>query len=246
MYSMVLMVAMTASPEAAAFGGGCNGCGGGLFSGRSCHGGGLFGGKSCTGCTGSSCHGGLFNGGCHGGGLFGGKSCSGSSCHGGLFNGGCHGSSCSGSSCHGGLFSGLFHGKSCNGCSGNSCCGCTGVAVPAGCTGCTGGAATDKKDMPKPVDPKKGGGVTAAPAYIAVNVPAEATITIDGAPTKSTTANRIFSTPELTAGTVYYYTIVAEVVRDGKTYVATEKVAVEAGVTVQISLNPTVGEVASK
>ena len=65
MYSMVLMMAMSASPEAAAFGKkmGCNGCDGG---------------SSCSGtvvvygcCGGESCHGGghkLFGG---GGGLFG-------------------------------------------------------------------------------------------------------------------------------------------------------------------------------
>ncbi len=237
MYSMVMLVAMSASPEAAAFGnrgcdGGCHGCmGGGLFAGKGCRGGGLFSGHGCKGggcygcggghgCRGAACHG-CYGGGCHGGGLFAGKGCGG-----GLFAGrGCHGG-CQG--CYGG---------GCHGCYGGGCHGCHG--------GCMGAPPVDKKDMPKK-DEKKGG-ITSAPAYIAVNVPADATITIDGAPTKSTSTTRVFSTPELDAGTVYYYTLVAEVVRDGKTLIATEKVAVEAGASVQITLNPNVAaEVASK
>lgn len=69
MYSMVLLMTMSTSPEAAAcHPANCTGCTGctGVVTG-------------CTGCTGN-CHGGLF-GGCHGGGLFSGcfkkHSCSG-------------------------------------------------------------------------------------------------------------------------------------------------------------------------
>jgi uncharacterized protein (TIGR03000 family) len=234
MYSMVMLVAMSASPEAAAFGnrgcdGGCHGCmGGGLFAGKGCRGGchgcggGIFAGKGCCGSgfgCGGACHG--CYGGCHGGGLFAGKGCCG-----GLFAG----KGCRGGGCHG------CYGGGCHGCYGGGCHGCQGG-------GCMGTPPADKKDMPK----DKKGGVTSAPAYIAVNVPADATITIDGAPTKSTSSTRVFSTPELNAGTVYYYTLVAEVVRDGKTLIATEKVAVEAGASVQITLNPNVAaEVASK
>jgi uncharacterized protein (TIGR03000 family) len=233
MYSMVMMVAMTASPEAAAFGNGCGGGCGGLFSG---------------GCKGQMFLGGGCKGGCQGGGLFSGGCKGGTACYG--CGGGC-GGGCKG----GGLFSGggLFRGKGCHGgggCVGAGChgAGCVGAGcVGAGCGGGCGGVIVDpKKDMPK--DPKKDvkPGITAAPAYIAVNVPADATITIDGAPTKSTTSTRVFSTPELNPGTVYYYTLVAEVVRDGQKLVAVEKVAVEAGATVQINLNPTSAEVASK
>jgi uncharacterized protein (TIGR03000 family) len=254
-----MMVAMTASPEAAAFGNGCGGCGGGQFLGGGCRGGQFLGGKGCggglfsgKGCDGSSCYGcgggGLFaghggcKGGCRGGGLFDGLGGGCKGCGGGLFSGkGCHGASagCFGASCHGGA------GVSCHGGAGVSCHG----GVGAGCTGGCGGTiiVDPKKDMIKP-DPSKDKkpGITAAPAYIAVNVPADATITIDGAPTKSTTTTRVFSTPELAPGTVYYYTVVAQVVRDGQTLVAVEKVAVEAGATVQISLNPNTAEVASK
>jgi uncharacterized protein (TIGR03000 family) len=235
MYSMVLMMAMSASPEAAAFGNGCNGCGGGACYGNTCHGGGLFAGKGCCG------------GGCHGGGLFAGHGCSGSSCHGchgggGLFAG--HGC-CGGGGCHGG---GLFGRKGgCHGgCYGGGCYGggCTGYA-PAGCCGSGGCQGVPPTPMPAPGKDKKGG-VTSAPAYITVNVPADATITIDGAATKSTSNVRIFATPELEPGTVYYYTFVAEVVRDGKKLTAVEKVAVEAGSAPQVSLTPASGELASK
>lgn len=96
MYGMVLMAAMTGSPDAATFGnrGGCDGagCHGAVLAG--CHGGGLFGKRN--GCDG----GGLFGkrNGCDGGGLFsrkhGGASCFGSSlggCTGVVVAGGCTG-----------------------------------------------------------------------------------------------------------------------------------------------------------
>ena len=230
MYSMVLMMAMSASPEAAAChrgGGGCQGvayasCQGGGHA-RSSHGGGLFSGRGCQGSY-SSC-GGYSAPVSHG--------CSG-------YSAGCFGSSHHRShGCNGG---GLFARRS-HGCSGYTA-GCYG-----GGAGCIGGGVYGAppvinpapKDMPK-VEPKKGG-VTSAPAFITVNVPADAKITIDGAATKSVSTVRTFSTPELNAGTVYYYTLTAEVVREGKTYTATEKVAVEAGATAQITLNPNIGAV---
>jgi uncharacterized protein (TIGR03000 family) len=129
-----------------------------------------------------------------------------------------------------------------------------------GGVGCTGGEAvpmvvpapgTAPAPAPTPIpepkkmpEPKK---VTeAAPASIAVNVPAEAIVTIDGKATRSTSANRVFATPELNPGQVYYYTLTATVVRDGKTYASSEKVAVKAGETTTLSLDPTTAEVASK
>jgi uncharacterized protein (TIGR03000 family) len=190
MYSMVLMMAMTASPESVACGKtSCYGCTGYSCQGyvvTSCHG--CTGFTSCRGCTGyTSCCG------CHGGGLF------------SRFKG-CHG--CTGYT-------------SCHGCTGyTSCCGCTGTApIPV----------APKKEMPMK---------TSAPATITVSVPADAKITIDGAATKSTSTVRVFSTPELPVGSVYYYTITAEVVRDGKTLTASEKIAVEAGTSLNLNLAP--------
>lgn len=80
-----------------------------------------------------------------------------------------------------------------------------------------------------------------APAFITVNVPADAKVTIDGAATVSTSTVRVFQTRKLNRGTVQYYTFVAEVVRDGKSYTATERVAVEAGAKAEISLAPAFG-----
>jgi uncharacterized protein (TIGR03000 family) len=199
---MVLMMAVSAAPDAAA-----------------CHK--TYGCTGCTGCTGAvvvsnGCCGGSCHGGCHGGGLFG---------------GGCHG---------GGLFSGgLFHRS--HGCSG--CTGCTGYSCTGGCTGCTGVAPVEtapvapKKEMPS--EPKKGG-VTSlpAPSLITVNVPADAKVFVDGSVTVSTSTVRVFSTPELRPGAVYYYTFSAEVVRNGKSFTATERVAVETGSNPTITLDP--------
>lgn len=184
--------------------------------------GGCHGCSGCHGCYASSCHGGS---GCHG-------------CHGGMFKKkhGCHG-------CHG-----CSGGYACNGCNGGY--GCTGAAY--GCTGaagygCTGGAPVvpppppPKKDGEEPKK-KKGGddapeAGAAAPATIVVSLPAEAKLSIDDRMTVSTSAVRTFATPALEAGKEYYYTLKAEVVRDGKTVTSTERVAVRAGQTSRITLD---------
>ncbi len=126
MYSLVLMTAMAAGPEAPQF----NGYFRDLFSRNSCSGC-----SGCSGCTGAvrySC-----NGGCSGADAYATGSLS--SC-----SGCCGGSSCNGC-CGGGpmfprlraLFS--FGGGSCNGCCGGGCYGsCTGQSYA--CFGCGGGS----------------------------------------------------------------------------------------------------------
>lgn len=119
MYSMVLMAALTAGPDATAFGyGGCHGgcCGGTVVT------------VGCTGCTGP-----VVGVGCCGGGCY--SSCYGSGCCGGrvlfprlraFFNGrgGCCGGSCYSSSCCGGSCYSSCCGGSCFGsCFGSGCCG---------------------------------------------------------------------------------------------------------------------------
>ncbi|AMV29249.1 hypothetical protein VT84_32945 [Gemmata sp. SH-PL17] len=140
MYSIVLMTALTASPDTPQFNGyfrdlfhgsSCNGCSGGVR--YSCYGGGCSGSvaypASCSGCSGSACYGSS----CYG------SSCSGSSCYsssccGGVFGlgfgarvrswfepSGCCGSrsyNCSGYSCYGSSCSGSGYS-----CSGYSCSG---------------------------------------------------------------------------------------------------------------------------
>ncbi len=223
MYSVVLLMALSGSVDAPAFGGGCDGCSG--CSGCS--------GWSCSGCDG--CSGGghkLFGGhGCCGGGhkLFGGHGCSGScsgcsgSCHGGHSKHSGHGCCGGCDGCHGG---GLFQKmKNRHGCCGgySGCCGggCT------GCTGCTGGHAAiieTSPSMPK--------AEAAAPATIVVSLPTEAKLTIDDNATSSTSERRVFVSPALEAGQEYYYTLKAEV----KGEVRTERVAVRAGQEVNVKI----------
>jgi len=86
-------------------------------------------------------------------------------------------------------------------------------------------APAPKKDDAKP-----------AQALLQVTLPADATLTIDDAKTTSTTASRTFVTPALESGKVYYYTLKAEVVRDGKTMSAVQRVTVRSGETSTVSI----------
>jgi uncharacterized protein (TIGR03000 family) len=64
-------------------------------------------------------------------------------------------------------------------------------------------------------------------------------LTIDGAATKSTSATRLFVSPVLAPRQAYEYTLKAEIVRDGTTLSATERVTVRAGAETEVSLSPT-------
>jgi uncharacterized protein (TIGR03000 family) len=85
--------------------------------------------------------------------------------------------------------------------------------------------------------PKKTGTETMgpAPATIVVSLPAEAKLTVDGAATKSVSATRVFASPALQPGQEYYYTLKAEIVRDGKTVPAVKRIAVRAGEESRVS-----------
>ncbi|HEY8503306.1 MAG TPA: TIGR03000 domain-containing protein [Gemmataceae bacterium] len=225
MYSMVLMMAMTGSPDVAAFGFRKGDCNGGCV-GYACNGGCV--GYACCGCDGGKRRGGLFGG----NGLFGKKrnGCNGG-CHGGCY--GYHGG------CHGGCYG--YHGGCHGGCYGHH----------GGCHGCHGGVAVPPppppgqilpgpaKEMPKGSDSAS----APAPATISVTLPADATLTIDGAPTQSTSGVRTFTTPALEPGQVYHYTLRAEVEREGKTLTASERVEVRAGATTRVELMPATASV---
>jgi uncharacterized protein (TIGR03000 family) len=104
---------------------------------------------------------------------------------------------------------------------------------------------------PKPEEKKKTpegdkGALAPAPATIVVSLPANATLKVDGAATRSTSATRVFATPALPAGQDYYYTLTAEVVRDGQTVTATRRVAVRAGQESRVSIEVPVASVASR
>lgn len=82
-------------------------------------------------------------------------------------------------------------------------------------------------------------------AKLHVTLPADATLTIDGNPTGSTSEYRIFRSPSLPQGKIFHYELKATVVRDGKTETVTKKVAVRAGedTRVQIELPEAVAAV---
>ena len=177
---------------------------------------------TCAG-YGYACNG----GGCHGGrgGLFGGHGCRGG---GGLFHGGggCHGGgwACNGGGCHGCRGGGgLFHGGGgCHG-GGYGCCGGGVIVTPM----TPGGVAPEKiKDLPKE---KK----TSAPATIEVRLPAGATLLVDGAPTKSTSAVRTLITPALSVNDTFVYTLQAEM--DGD--VQTQTITVRGGQTTEVQFD---------
>ncbi len=75
-----------------------------------------------------------------------------------------------------------------------------------------------------------------APATIRVTLPADATLTIDGQPTQSTSAERWFRTPALEAGKVFHYTLRATVVRGEDTVSVERRVAVRAGQESNVAL----------
>ena len=85
-----------------------------------------------------------------------------------------------------------------------------------------------------------------ASATIVVSLPAEATLRIDGCLTKSTSAVRTFSSPELQPGKAYAYTLDAQLLRAGKTLKATRRVTVRAGATSQVTFDFKPVRVASK
>jgi uncharacterized protein (TIGR03000 family) len=167
----------------------------------------------CHGCSGG-CYSGCYGGGCYGGGCYGGWG----GCHGGY--GGCYGGGwggCYGGGCGGGMY-----------------------MVPKTGTGTGGGK--DGKDG-------KGGGKgdggedtygalsTPTPATLIVSLPPDAKLTVDGAPTTSTSATRRFTTPPLQPGRDFTYTLQAQVTVDGKAEVITKQVIVRAGQETQATLS---------
>jgi uncharacterized protein (TIGR03000 family) len=213
MYSVVLMMALSGGTEAVDFGH-RNGC--------SC-----AGSYGCSGAVGYGCYGGY---GCSGGAaccgtrrLFGHRSggCYGGGCYGGVSYGGCSGGGCYGGGCYGG------------GCYGGGVIVSPGMGAPYG---------EPLKVLPK-VDKKPQDEVRGpAPATILVTLPAAARLTIDGAPTTSTTSTRALVTPALDPDNTYVYTLRAEV--NGQTQA--QEVRVRAGQTSTAQFNFPVATVAGR
>src|SRR5207302_2813450 len=74
-----------------------------------------------------------------------------------------------------------------------------------------------------------------APATIVVRLPAEAKLTINRTPSRSTATTRRFVTPPLPSGKDFYYTLKAEVVRDGQPVELTRRVTVRAGAETRVA-----------
>jgi uncharacterized protein (TIGR03000 family) len=74
-------------------------------------------------------------------------------------------------------------------------------------------------------------------ATIVVHLPEDANLTIDGQPTQSRSANRIFRSPPLERGKTYTYTLQAERNRDGNFVNAKKTVEVRAGERSEVTLN---------
>ncbi len=84
-------------------------------------------------------------------------------------------------------------------------------------------------------------GVTTAdalPAILRVALPADAVLAIDGEPTKSMLADRVFVTPPLETGKDFHYTLRAAFVRGDQTVTVERRVAVRAGRETVVSLYP--------
>ncbi len=239
MYSVVLMAALSGSATAPDWGWclrchGCHGC-------HACAG--WWGGGHCGHCgcgwgLGCACWAHTGVGGCWCAGYFGGyppighdfcSYCGCFACYGyptgigagygnggfygrGGWNGGCW---CNGGSC----------GCWCNGCA----CGCCSCGASGGASGW---AAPTPSVTPEPAKKdKKPQEEVRLPnrARLIVQVPEDAKVYIDGKLMKSTSAERVFGTPELRRDQVYFYDITAEVVRDGQTVSDTKRVYLRVG-----------------
>jgi len=88
-----------------------------------------------------------------------------------------------------------------------------------------------------PPTPAKDKRVEAAPARIIVHVPADAKLTVDGVECPLASATRAFDTPRLQPGQQYYYTVTAEVTRDGKARTESKRIIFEAGSKIDVDFN---------
>jgi len=225
MYSVVLATVLTAgAADVPAWG--CHGCCGGCW-GISI---------GCGGCHG--CHGGWFHGchggccgGCYGGGLGG--------CYGNY--GGCFGGCCGG--CYGGGgVSGVWTYNCYGGCCGGWAAGGYGGSSAGCCGGSYGTVSYTVPEHKEKKEEKKGdkkeesqGKARSTQATVVVNLPTDAKMSIDSYVSDLTSGTRTFVTPELIPEQDYYYTITAEVVRDGRTLQESQRVFVRAGRTSRVT-----------
>ncbi len=221
MYSMVLLVALTGTADAPAWGHhrgcGCWGCGCGCYGG-------------CYGCWGG-CYG------CYGGyscGCWGGYGCYGCGCWGGGY--GCYGCGCWGGGWVG-CYTGCSGGYGCYGCysggygyyGGGSYGSYGGVTIVRSAPSIATTAVVSRPRVAQSPFPVAVQATKKAPATIVVNLPADAKLTIDGRETHARSGRRVFSSPALPPGKKFYYVLKATAVRDGQTVTSEQRVIVSAG-----------------
>jgi uncharacterized protein (TIGR03000 family) len=217
MYSVVLLAALSSGGSATPAW--CHSCGGGLLGCHGCYG--------CYGTYGISCYG------CHG-------------CNGCYGYTGCYGFG----GCYGGYYGSGFggYGGYCSG-----CFGCSGCYGGYGCYSYYGGAtympgsiqsgpiqsmppATDGASFLQPAMRGTTVAATAQPAKVIIELPEDATLFVDDQVMKTTSAKRVFRTPDLEPGQTYYYMLRAEVTRDGKPLRQTKRILIRAGAEVRTDL----------
>jgi len=167
---------------------------------------------------------------------------------------GCHGCDGNYGGCHGRVYSG--------GCHGTVSYGCSGGGVYYGSGGYYGGGGYPYRTMPpvrmekgekgeKIPPPKKGNGgeeqiqppnredlpPPETSARLTIDVPADATVFIDERPTATTSSQRTFATPGLEQGYRYYYTVRAEIIRNGVVFTDTQRVSFGAGDQVRVNFS---------
>jgi uncharacterized protein (TIGR03000 family) len=86
-------------------------------------------------------------------------------------------------------------------------------------------------EPPQERDKPERGGASVEPnrARVVVNLPADARLYIDDAPTRATSEVRTFRTPELRDGETYYYVLRAEIDIDGRPVALTKRVVLRPG-----------------
>ena len=216
---------------------GCGGCSGPMFPrlgnfvrglGRSCH---------ASSCYGSSCFGPVFYS---------------SACYGSCYGSSCYGSACYGS-CYGSSYGSACYGSSClgSGCYGSSCRGCVGSAPVIlgesyGVPGVPVAPAMPAVPLTSGVGESYGtvslsGNRVAAPSVVAeaavesasaslsLELPATATLYVDGQLVAGGGESRQFHTPPLPRGQAFFYEVKAVVEVNGKSEVEQKRVVVKAG-----------------
>jgi len=246
MYSLILMSAMAGTPDVASFGygTGCTGCTGVSVSYSASY-------------SYSSCCGPLFPRLSHfaqGVGRFATAPFRSVGCHGTTFYssacyGSCYGSSCYGSGCYGSCYGSSCYGSSCfgSGCYGSSCLGCVGsapvilgesyavptapVVAPVGesyGTVSLRGNGTHALVAARPTVTVEASDDKAS-ASLSVELPAGASLFVDGNLIVGGGETRQFHTPELPRGQAYFYEVKAVVEVNGKLEVEEKRVVVKAG-----------------